>query len=66
MNAQPDERIVARCLVGGCDWSIDVHAGHAVLPEIEKHRADKHPWVKPGRLHRVELEATATTATVTP
>lgn len=47
--------LVARCLVGGCRWHVPVTLGRDALPAIEKHRREQHPWVKAGRLHRIEV-----------
>ncbi len=47
------QNLVARCLVGGCGWSIPV--GRGALKAVEEHRREKHPWCKPGRCHRIEV-----------
>ncbi len=47
------ENLVARCLVGGCGWSTPVQRG--ALKLVEEHRREKHPWCKPGLLHRIEV-----------
>lgn len=46
----------AKCWVGGCDWEMEDE--HSVPLDIaaEDHRADKHFWVKPGRVHRIILD----------
>lgn len=46
----------AICLVGGCSWESEDE--HSIPLEIlaEDHRAEKHFWVKPGRVHRFILD----------
>lgn len=48
------QHLIARCLVGGCGWSIPITRD--ALQTIEQHRDENHPWVKPGRLCRIELD----------
>ncbi len=47
--------IRAVCLVGGCDWSVPITLGRDAAKEVEKHRREKHSWVRAGRLHRIEI-----------
>ncbi len=49
---EPDN-LVARCLVGGCHWQTPVERG--ALKAVEQHRREAHPWVRTGRLHRIEV-----------
>ncbi len=47
------EHLIVRCLVGGCGWTHP--PGRGALTAVEEHRREKHDWVKPGRLHRIEV-----------
>jgi len=47
--------VTAHCLVGGCGWRATRELVVQVLREVEAHRREKHEWVKPGRLHRLEF-----------
>ena len=42
----------AICLVGGCSWSEENEHSVPLEKSVEKHRVEKHDWVRPGKLHR--------------
>lgn len=46
--------MIVRCLVGGCGWHEEGDLSVLLEKAAEDHRAEKHLWVKPGRVHRFD------------
>lgn len=46
--------MIVRCWVGGCDWHEEGPLSVPLVKAAEDHRAEKHLWVKPGRIHRFD------------
>jgi hypothetical protein len=51
MRARPKLRAV--CLVGACEWEATHDLSTVLDRQANRHRAQRHPWVKPGRVHRI-------------
>ncbi len=49
--------MIATCQAGGCDWSIRDQDIVEITAFAEVHRATNHDWIRPGRCHRLELDA---------